>query len=131
MTLSSATVSEDFGYVPPQYIWEVGPPATSDDIISFSGLQGLAFSLFVPIRIPDSSPEAIRKLREYGTLNLDLLQWNDFGEVLPYKEFRFKKENVMLNLIERQSPERLKVAYWLLDSLTRAKEVHLEESYRS
>lgn len=131
MTLSSGTIDEEFGYIPPQYLWEVGPPVTSEEIIFFSGLQGLAFNLYVPCKMSDISPENLKKLREYGALDLNLLQWNDLGEVLPYNGFHTKKENLMLGLIGHHSLERLKVAYWLLDGLTRAREVRLEESYRS
>jgi len=131
MTLSPATTDEEFGYIPPQYLWEVGPPVTSEGIFFFSGLQGLAFSLYVPVKIPDISQEDLKRLREYGTINLDLLQWNDLDEVLPYNGFRTKKENVMLDLIGHHSIERLEVALWLVDGLTRVKDVRLEESYRS
>ncbi|MCH8004202.1 MAG: hypothetical protein IH934_06255 [Nanoarchaeota archaeon] len=131
MTLSPATTDEELGYIPPQYIWEAGPPVTSEGIFFFSGLQGLAFSLYIPVKISDISQEDIKRLREYGAINLDLLQWNDLDEVLPYNGFRTKKENIMLDLIGCHSIERLEVALWLVDGVTRVKDVHLEESYRS
>ncbi|MCH8067302.1 MAG: hypothetical protein IIC69_01845 [Nanoarchaeota archaeon] len=142
MRLLPEEVDEEFGYVPPQYVWEVEPPKISKEsegpssslglngILFTMGLEGLSFTQQIPVRIPDNSSETLRKLREYGIPDLDLLQWHDFGEITPYKGFHTKKENVMLAMIERNPTERLRIAYWLLDGLTRAKEVRLQESYK-
>ena len=142
MRLLPEEVDEEFGYVPPQYVWEVEPPKISkesegpssslglNDILFTMGLEGLSFTQQIPVRIPDNSSETLRKLRGYGIPDLDIVQWNDFGEITPYKGFHTKKENVMLAMIERNPTERLRIAYWLLDGLTRAKEVRLQESYK-
>ena len=102
------------GYHPPYYFWEIIPP---------TGIYGLQFSLFVPIKMSDSS-EDLKRYRKFGSFDLDRLQWWDLGEDM-YDPT--KNENILLYSISDDPVENLRISNWLFEGLIRAKEVYEEE----
>ncbi len=113
MSVCPEEYDKDFGLQPPSYNWDARP--------STPLLEGLKFSVSSPVVIPDNSPEAIKNLRGYGLLNLDMLVWYDSEDEMVDIT---KKENSLLYLILTEPLANLYVAQWLLQGLTRPKDIH-------
>lgn len=63
--------------------------------------------------------QVIDALLSDGTLKCDMIAWFNNGD----SSYQTCKENILLGMIERDLSAKLGTVYWLVDALSKAKEI--------
>ena len=119
MSVVVGDIDEGLGFTPVSYNWEARPTGS---------LQGLLFFICCPVEIPDNTLQTLKRLRkkEHGYLELEKLRWFDLGDE---NADTTANENILLSLVKQDTLQNLVVMQWLLDGLTRPREIYREEVY--
>jgi len=120
MSVTIGELDEGLGFIPMSYGWEAR---------SIGSMQGLLFFISCSIDLPNDPQQSLKKLRDKrsGYLELQKLLWFDTGEEIADQA---SPNNVMLSLIKQDSLQSLVAMHWLLDGLTKSREVYKEEVYK-